>query len=174
MTNEKSKYFPDPRPIKMIKVTSFGLGVPSKIMNSTLPIGVYLAIEKYIEDSKEFLKPFGVLNVGIMSMIGLQMTIGIFSYWYYGINTRTPDFLFDGVVVGKALILGEVFAVVISFCVHGYCTVTIIWNELIKPFVKTKRHTYIFMALIRFIISVMVCMYWFSVCLRKLIKLFFC
>lgn len=125
---------------------------------SAIPIGVYLAIEKHIEDPKKFLKPFGILNIGIMSMIAIQTIIGIFSYCYFGVNSKTDDnFLFDGNVLGKAFILGETFAVLISFCVHGYCAVTIIWHELIKPFVKTRGQTYIYLAFIRFVVCVLVC-----------------
>lgn len=128
-------------------------------MISTLPIGVYLAIEKYSKDPKQFLKPFGILNIGIMSMTLVQIVIGIFSYCYYGVNHKTHEYLFNDLVVGKALILGEIFAVMISFCVHGYCAVNIIWNELIKPFVKTRGRTYIYMSLMRFLICGLVCKY---------------
>lgn len=143
----------------MFNLAYLAVGIPSRIMNSTLPIGVYLAVEKYIEDPKRFLKPFGILNIGILSMTVFQTSIGIFSYCYYGVNTNTNWFLFDGIALGKALILGETFAVMISFCVHGYCAVTIVWNELIKPFLKPKGNTSIYMAIIRYFICVLVCKY---------------
>lgn len=140
-------------------MSRLALGIPSRIMNSTLPMGVYLAIEKYIEDPKQFLKPFGILNIGIVSMTIVQLVFGIFNYCYHGVTAMTTEFHFNDVVFGKALILGETFAVIISFCVHGYCAVNIIWNELIKPFVNTRVNTYIYNTLLRFTICSLVCMY---------------
>ncbi|CAD7002920.1 unnamed protein product [Ceratitis capitata] len=47
-------------------------------------VGVILAIEEKMAKPKSYIKPFGVLNVGMAIVLSLYTLLGFFGYWEYG------------------------------------------------------------------------------------------
>lgn len=47
-----------------------------------------LAIEENMKCPKAYLKPFGIMNMGMLIVLSLYAIIGFFGYWKYGENAE--------------------------------------------------------------------------------------
>ncbi|KAM7357065.1 arcus isoform 2-T2 [Cochliomyia hominivorax] len=47
-------------------------------------VGVILAIEENMKTPKAYLKPFGIMNIGMTIVLSLYVILGFFGYWKYG------------------------------------------------------------------------------------------
>lgn len=162
----REQYFSENTYEKYINYSSFPLAIPSSLICSTLAIGVFLFIEQDCEVPKNFVKPFGILNIGLVISTGLHILVGVTGYAVHGVNSKYRTFGFTGITTGKAIILGYAFTVIITFAVHGYCVVNILWIEIIQRFVKKRSNYYLYEMILRFSVCLVVCEYSVN-CLHK-------
>lgn len=142
---------------KFSNYSFFPLAIPSCLICSTLAIGVFLFIEQDCEVPSNFLKPFGVLNIGLVISAGFHILVGLIGYTAHGVNTKYRTFLFTGTPAGNAIILGNSFTVIITFAIHGYCVVNILWNEIFQKLIKKRSNSYFYELILRFFVCMAVC-----------------
>lgn len=144
-----------------INLAYFPHAIPSSSICSTLAVGVFLFIEKESEIPRTFVKPFGVLNIGLFISTAFHILVGSIGFVAHGVNAKYPQFLFEGYKAGIALIMGNAFATIITFAIHGYCVVNILWSELFHKFITKKSDFDFYEMILRFIICVIVCEHFF-------------
>lgn len=135
--------------------------VASSTICSSISVGVFLFIEKESECPKTFIKPFGILNIGLVVSTIFHIVIGAVGYSIHGINAKYPHFKFKNNVAKSALIMGHAFGMVITFAIHGYCVVNIISFSCFRKFLRTKDQLNTFEMGLRFFTCVIVCKYTF-------------
>lgn len=133
------------------------MAIPSSLICSTLAIGVYLFIEQDCEEPDNFVKPFGVLNIVLVISAGFHILIGATGYALNGVNSKYKNYAFTGTTAGKAIILGKAFAVIITFAIHGYCVVNILWIEIFQKLIKNRQSYYFYEMILRFFVCLLVC-----------------
>ncbi|XP_067613238.1 proton-coupled amino acid transporter-like protein CG1139 [Eurosta solidaginis] len=107
-------------------------------------VGVILAIEENMKTPKDYLKPFGIMNVGMTIVLTLYMLFGFFGYWKYGegaLGSVTLNIPQKDVLAQVAKII---FAITtwISYSLQGYVTADIVWNKYLSKRVKNiSNHT---------------------------------
>ncbi|XP_018787821.1 PREDICTED: proton-coupled amino acid transporter-like protein CG1139 isoform X2 [Bactrocera latifrons] len=106
-------------------------------------VGVILAIEGKMEKPKSYIKPFGVLNVGMAIVLSLYILLGFFGYWEYGddaLGSVTLNIPQQAILAQVAKII---FAITtwITYALQGYVTADIIWNKYLSKRTKdTSKH----------------------------------
>ncbi|XP_004518973.1 proton-coupled amino acid transporter-like protein CG1139 [Ceratitis capitata] len=114
-------------------------------------VGVILAIEEKMAKPKSYIKPFGVLNVGMAIVLSLYTLLGFFGYWEYGdeaLGSVTLNIPQEAVLAQVAKII---FAITtwITYALQGYVTADIIWNKYLSKRVKNKSRHVLYELLIR-------------------------
>lgn len=135
----------------------FSMSIPSSWICSALAVGVYLFIEQDCEDSRNFVKPLGILNVGILISLAVHILTGIVGYCSHGVNSKYRKFEFQGVMIGKAMTLGNSFAGIIIFSIHGCCVVDILWQDIFIRIFKNRESFRFYEMILRFVICLVVC-----------------
>lgn len=135
----------------------FPLAIPSSMICSTLAVGVFLFIEQDSLVPVNFVKPFGVLNVGLVVSAGLHIIVGTTGYSADGVNSKFKSFPFRDMTAGKAIILGNAFTIIITFAIHGYCVVNILWIEIFRKLIKKRSNYYFYEMILRLSVCFAVC-----------------
>lgn len=152
---QREPYIPDSE-MKQINFPYFPLALASSSISSTFSIGVFLFIEQECENPENFVKPFGILNIGLVISTITHIIFGGVGYFMYGVNTRNLKFEISEVFFGKAITLGYVFTTVITFAINGYSVSNIIWNEVLKKILRNRSNQYLWQMLMRFSICLIV------------------
>ncbi|TMW51461.1 hypothetical protein DOY81_003432, partial [Sarcophaga bullata] len=106
-------------------------------------VGVILAIEENMATPKAYLKPFGIMNMGMTIVLSLYIILGFFGYWKYGdesLGSITLNIPQEEVL---AQVTKIIFAITtwISYALQGYVTADIIWHKYLSRRVKdTSKH----------------------------------
>uniref|UniRef100_T1PB60 Transmembrane amino acid transporter protein n=1 Tax=Musca domestica TaxID=7370 RepID=T1PB60_MUSDO len=120
-------------------------------------VGVILAIEENMAQPKAYLKPFGIMNMGMLIVLTLYITLGFFGYWRYGddaLGSVTLNIPQEKILAQVTKIL---FAITtwISYALQGYVTADIIWNKYLSKRVKDTSKHVIYELLIRAMVVVL-------------------
>ncbi|XP_036336993.1 proton-coupled amino acid transporter-like protein CG1139 [Rhagoletis pomonella] len=106
-------------------------------------VGVILAVEENMENPKSFVKPCGILNIGMSIVLCLYILLGFFGYWKYGdeaLGSVTLNIPQHEVLAQVAKII---FAITtwMTYALQGYVTTDIIWNKYLSKRTKdTSKH----------------------------------
>lgn len=118
--------------------------------------GVVIALENNMAEPKSFLKPFGVLNVGMVLVTFIYVGLAMMGYWRYADEIKpsiTLNFPSTDILAQAIRILYST-AIYISYGLQGYPAVQIILTNYILPNMSTsasdkKKLTYEY--LLRFV-----------------------
>ncbi|XP_068141882.1 proton-coupled amino acid transporter-like protein CG1139 [Drosophila tropicalis] len=107
-------------------------------------VGVILAIEENMANPKDYVKPFGIMNMGMSIVLALYILLGFSGYWKYGSESEGSVTL----NIPQSEILAQVvkifFAITtwISYALQGYVTAQIIWHKYLSKKIKdTSKHS---------------------------------
>ncbi|KAH8274488.1 hypothetical protein KR018_006845, partial [Drosophila ironensis] len=106
-------------------------------------VGVILAIEENMATPKAFVRPCGIMNVGMSIVLGLYILLGFFGYWKYGDEAKGSVTLNIPQTEILAQVVKIFFAVTtwISYALQGYVTAHILWDKyLVKHIKDPKKH----------------------------------
>ncbi|XP_023309199.2 proton-coupled amino acid transporter-like protein CG1139 [Lucilia cuprina] len=114
-------------------------------------VGVILAIEENMKTPKAYLKPFGIMNIGMTVVLSLYIILGFFGYWKYGddaLGSVTLNIPQEEILAQVTKIM---FAITtwISYALQGYVTADIIWHKYLSKRVKDTSKHVLFELLIR-------------------------
>ncbi|XP_037938181.1 proton-coupled amino acid transporter-like protein CG1139 [Teleopsis dalmanni] len=114
-------------------------------------VGVILAIEENMETPKAYLKPLGIMNLGMTIVLSIYVVLGFFGYWKYGdkaLGSITLNIPQQEILAQITKIL---FAITtwISYALQGYVTANIIWNKYLQKRIKDTNKHVLFELLVR-------------------------
>ncbi|XP_054733993.1 proton-coupled amino acid transporter-like protein CG1139 [Anastrepha obliqua] len=114
-------------------------------------VGVILALEENMEKPKNFVKPFGILNIGITIVLVLYALLGFFGYWKYGEEALGSVTLNIPQQEVLAQVTKITFAITtwVTYAVQGYVTADIIWNKYLSKRTKNASRDVLYELLIR-------------------------
>ncbi|KAH8398832.1 hypothetical protein KR222_008358 [Zaprionus bogoriensis] len=110
------------------------------VMFATSSVGVMLAIEGKMEKPAEYIGWFGVLNVGSIFIIVLNVLFGFVGYWRYGdevlasVTLNIPS----SEVLAQMIKLALALAVFLTYPLSGYVPIDIIMNHYVLK--KEQKH----------------------------------
>ncbi|CAG9856127.1 unnamed protein product [Phyllotreta striolata] len=117
--------------------------------------GVVIALENNMAEPKSFLKPLGVLNVGMTLVTFVYLWLAVMGYWRYGDQIQSSITLnFPSVdILAQVIRILYSAAIFISYGLQGYPAVQIILTNYILPNIKeetTDKRKLIYEYMIRF------------------------
>ncbi|XP_050684199.1 proton-coupled amino acid transporter-like protein CG1139 [Leptidea sinapis] len=104
------------------------------ILFALTAVGVVIAIENNMKTPKAFVKPFGVLNVGMTIIVVLYVAVGSIGYLYCvsdcsdSITLDLPQGPFASTVMGMFAV-----AIFISYGLQCYVPVEVLWEGYLLP-----------------------------------------
>ncbi|XP_057662150.1 proton-coupled amino acid transporter-like protein CG1139 isoform X1 [Diorhabda carinulata] len=119
--------------------------------------GVVIALENNMEHPKSFLKPLGVLNIGMLIVTLIYVLLAMMGYWRYGEHILPSITLNFPSVDPLAQVIRILYstAILISYGLQGYPAVQIILTNYILPYLKsstTEKRKLVYEYLLRFAI----------------------
>ncbi|XP_075162004.1 arcus [Haematobia irritans] len=117
-------------------------------------VGVILAIEENMATPKAYLKPCGIMNVGMTIVLSLYIILGFFGYWRYGDEALGSVTLNIPQEKTLAQVTKILFAITtwISYALQGYVTADIVWNKYLSKRVKDSSKHALYELLVRALI----------------------
>lgn len=97
-----------------------------------------MPLENEMKKPRQFMKPVGVLNVGMTVNVLLYVGMGFFGYLKYGseahgtITSNLPEFE----IQAKAVQILLAISIFITHSLQCYVAIDISWNEYIQPKIK--------------------------------------
>ncbi|XP_065157549.1 proton-coupled amino acid transporter-like protein CG1139 isoform X2 [Atheta coriaria] len=109
-------------------------------------IGVIMPLENEMKTPKKFGGGFGVLNIGMSSIVALYMGMGFLGYLTYGNKVKgsiTLD-LPPGDVLGQVVQVMLALSIFITYALQCYVAIDITWNEYLSHrFLKNSKKSFI-------------------------------
>ncbi|XP_012147340.2 proton-coupled amino acid transporter-like protein acs isoform X1 [Megachile rotundata] len=98
-------------------------------------IGVVMPLENEMKKPKKFMSLFGVLNVGMSTIVVLYTVIGLFGYIRYGseVGGSITLKLGEHEILGQSVQLLLSLAIFFTHPIQCYVAIDIVWNEYIAP-----------------------------------------
>ena len=105
-------------------------------------IGVIMPLENEMKKPKTFIKSFGVLNIGMGTIVVLYTAIGFFGYIRYGsdIEGSITLSLTEPMVLAKTVQILLAVAIFFTHPIQCYVAIDIAWNEYIAPNLEKNSH----------------------------------
>ncbi|XP_029047226.2 proton-coupled amino acid transporter-like protein CG1139 isoform X1 [Osmia bicornis bicornis] len=106
-------------------------------------IGVIMPLENEMKKPKYFMKSFGVLNIGMGTIVALYTMIGFFGYIRYGSNVYgsiTLNLVDEpkGLALSVQILLS--LAIFFTHPIQCYVAIDIVWNEYLAPNMEKNSH----------------------------------
>ncbi|XP_013189148.1 proton-coupled amino acid transporter-like protein CG1139 [Amyelois transitella] len=102
-------------------------------------VGVVVAIENNMKTPKSFGSNFGVLNIGMTIIVLLYVAMGAIGYNYCRsqcLDSITLDLPDSG--LATSVVIMYTIAIFISYALHCYVPVEIVWRDYLKPRLQKK------------------------------------
>lgn len=105
-------------------------------------IGVILPLENEMKKPKVFMRTFGVLNIGMGTIVFLYTGIGFFGYIRYGsaIEGSITLSLNEPLILAKSVQILLAIAIFFTHPIQCYVAIDIAWNEYIAPNFEKNSH----------------------------------
>ncbi|XP_043253727.1 proton-coupled amino acid transporter-like protein CG1139 [Colletes gigas] len=105
-------------------------------------IGVIMPLENEMKRPKNFIKSFGVLNIGMGTIVVLYTAIGFFGYIRYGsaIQGSITFSLNDPMPLAKSVQILLAVAIFFTHPIQCYVAIDIVWNEYVAPMMEKNSH----------------------------------
>ncbi|KAH8373977.1 hypothetical protein KR200_006021, partial [Drosophila serrata] len=106
-------------------------------------VGVILAIEENMATPKAYVRPCGIMNIGMGIVLGLYILLGFFGYWKYGDEALGSVTLNIPQSEIPAQVVKIFFAITtwISYALQGYVTAHILWDKYLSKHIRESRRT---------------------------------
>ncbi|KOX68580.1 Proton-coupled amino acid transporter 1 [Melipona quadrifasciata] len=105
-------------------------------------IGVILPLENEMKKPKVFMRTFGVLNIGMGTIVFLYTGLGFFGYIRYGsaIEGSITLSLNEPLILAKSVQILLAIAIFFTHPIQCYVAIDIAWNEYIAPNFEKNSH----------------------------------
>ncbi|XP_054008695.1 proton-coupled amino acid transporter-like protein CG1139 [Hylaeus anthracinus] len=105
-------------------------------------IGVIMPLENEMKAPKNFIKSFGVLNIGMGAIVVLYTAIGFFGYIRYGsaIQGSITFSLNEPLPLAKSVQILLAVAIFFTHPIQCYVAIDIVWNEYMAPMMEKNSH----------------------------------
>ncbi|XP_076755224.1 proton-coupled amino acid transporter-like protein acs [Xylocopa sonorina] len=105
-------------------------------------IGVILPLENEMKRPKMFMRPLGVLNVGMGIIVFLYTALGFFGYIRYGkdIEGSITFNLGEPAILAKSVQVLLAIGIFFTHAIQFYVAIDIAWNEYIAPNLEKNSH----------------------------------
>ena len=122
-----------------------------------------MPLENEMKKPRKFIKPLGVLNIGMGANIILYVCMGLFGYLWYGngvdgtITTNLPK----GELLSKVVQLLLALAIFLSHSLQCYVAIDISWNEYLQPKLVhlSEKRQFFWEYIVRTLIVIFTCKY---------------
>lgn len=108
---------------------------------------------------KAFVKSFGVLNIGMGTIVLLYTAIGFFGYIRYGsdIEGSITLSLTEPMVLAKTVQILLAVAIFFTHPIQCYVAIDIAWNEYIAPNLEKNSHKVLWEYVVRTSLVLLTC-----------------
>lgn len=105
-------------------------------------IGVIMPLENEMKKPKAFVRTFGVLNIGMGSIVILYAAIGFFGYIRYGsaIEGSITFSLDEPVILARSVQILLAISIFFTHPIQCYVAIDIVWNEYLSPHLEKNSH----------------------------------
>ncbi|XP_076161509.1 proton-coupled amino acid transporter-like protein acs [Ptiloglossa arizonensis] len=105
-------------------------------------IGVIMPLENEMKKPKNFIKPFGVLNIGMGVIVILYTAMGFFGYIRYGgqIEGSITFSLKDPMLLANSVQILLAVAIFFTHPIQCYVAIDIVWNEYMGSMMEKNSH----------------------------------
>jgi len=135
-----------------------------KSMFKIVTLNIYLQImplENEMKTPRNFMKPCGVLNIAMGSIVTLYAALGFFGYIRYGKDIKGSITLNLPEKEIMAIMVQILLAIAIFFThpIQCYVAIDISWNEYISPLLEKYRYKLFWEYVVRTSIILITCKY---------------
>ncbi|XP_066595895.1 proton-coupled amino acid transporter-like protein CG1139 [Prorops nasuta] len=119
-------------------------------------IGVIMPLENEMKTPKHFISPFGILNIGMGTIVFLYAGMGFFGYICYGseIHDSITLNLPDKDVLSKVVQILLAIAIFFTHTIQCYVAIDISWNDYISPMLEKNSHRLLWEYVVRTVIVI--------------------
>lgn len=128
-------------------------------------IGIVLPLQNEMKEPKNFSRPYGVLNVGVLILTTLIITFGFFGYWQYGDEVEsslTQNLPADDYLAQSVLIIISV-GVGLGYPIQFYIPIQILYPVIQRSVKITRKYPLtfelifrVFLVLVTFTVAILV------------------
>lgn len=108
---------------------------------------------------KYFMKSFGVLNIGMGTIVALYTAIGLFGYIRYGstVGGSITFSLGEPIALAKAVQVLLSLAIFLTHPIQCYVAIDIVWNEYLAPNMEKNSHKLLWEYVVRTALVLLTC-----------------
>ncbi|XP_015435823.1 PREDICTED: proton-coupled amino acid transporter 1 [Dufourea novaeangliae] len=105
-------------------------------------IGVIMPLENEMKKPKSFIKTFGVLNIGMGTIVTIYTALGFFGYIRYGstVEGSITLSLNEPMLLAKSVQILLAIAIFFTHPIQCYVAIDITWNDYIAPNLEKNSH----------------------------------
>ncbi|KAG7209493.1 hypothetical protein KM043_015578 [Ampulex compressa] len=120
-------------------------------------IGVIMPLENEMKKPKHFIKPFGVLNIGMATIVVLYTGMGLFGYLRYGkaIEGSITFNLEKGEVLAKVVQGLLALAIFFTHPIQCYVAIDIVWNDYLSSYLEKNSYKLFWEYVVRALIVIL-------------------
>lgn len=108
---------------------------------------------------KMFVRPLGVLNIGMGIIVALYTAIGLFGYIRYGSDIQgSITFMLDEpIALAKCVQILLAIAIFFTHPIQCYVAIDIVWNDYIAPNMEKNSHKLLWEYVVRTSLVLLTC-----------------
>lgn len=118
-----------------------------------------MPLENEMKKPKNFIKPFGVLNIGMGVIVILYTAMGFFGYIRYGgqIEGSITFSLKDPMLLANSVQILLAVAIFFTHPIQCYVAIDIVWNEYMGSMMEKNSHKLLWEYVVRTVLVLLTC-----------------